>query len=68
MIFGDRKRPFTNTLYASFRCSKPNIFDNMLAIMEKYAYNLEGIVQERTNQLSEEKKKTESLLLRMLPK
>ncbi|XP_052898800.1 LOW QUALITY PROTEIN: guanylate cyclase 32E [Anopheles moucheti] len=47
---------------------KPNIFDNMLAIMEKYAYNLEGIVQERTNQLSEEKKKTESLLLRMLPK
>ncbi|XP_055642791.1 guanylate cyclase 32E [Toxorhynchites rutilus septentrionalis] len=47
---------------------KPNIFDNMLAIMEKYAYNLEGIVQERTNQLTEEKKKTESLLLRMLPK
>lgn len=40
----------------------------MLAIMEKYAYNLEGIVQERTNQLSEEKKKTEALLLRMLPK
>nr|XP_029711385.1 guanylate cyclase 32E-like isoform X5 [Aedes albopictus] len=47
---------------------KPNIFDNMLAIMEKYAYNLEGIVQERTNQLTEEKKKTESLLLRMLPR
>ncbi|XP_058122463.1 guanylate cyclase 32E [Anopheles ziemanni] len=47
---------------------KSNIFDNMLAIMEKYAYNLEGIVQERTLQLSEEKKKTESLLLRMLPK
>lgn len=40
----------------------------MLAIMEKYAYNLEGIVQERTNQLTEEKKKTEALLLRMLPK
>lgn len=40
----------------------------MLAIMEKYAYNLEGIVQERTNQLTEEKKKTESLLLRMLPR
>lgn len=47
---------------------KPNIFDNMLAIMEKYAYNLEGIVQERTNQLTEEKKKTEALLHRMLPK
>lgn len=47
---------------------KSNIFDNMLAIMEKYAYNLEGIVQERTNQLTEEKKKTENLLLRMLPR
>ncbi|KAJ1526714.1 hypothetical protein ONE63_008294 [Megalurothrips usitatus] len=47
---------------------KPNIFDNMLSIMEKYAYNLEGLVQERTNQLTEEKKKTEALLHRMLPK
>ncbi|KAK9509378.1 hypothetical protein O3M35_006709 [Rhynocoris fuscipes] len=47
---------------------KPNIFDNMLAIMEKYAYNLEGLVQERTNQLTEEKKKTDALLNRMLPK
>nr|XP_022903996.1 guanylate cyclase 32E-like [Onthophagus taurus] len=47
---------------------KPNIFDNMLAIMEKYAYNLEGLVQERTNQLTEEKKKTDALLYRMLPK
>ncbi|XP_063230387.1 guanylate cyclase 32E [Bacillus rossius redtenbacheri] len=47
---------------------KPNIFDNMLAIMEKYAYNLEGIVQERTNQLMDEKKKSEALLHRMLPK
>ncbi|XP_068241887.1 guanylate cyclase 32E isoform X2 [Palaemon carinicauda] len=47
---------------------KLNIVDNMLAIMEKYAYNLEGKVQERTKQLMEEKKKTEILLLRMLPK
>lgn len=47
---------------------KSNIFDNMLAIMEKYAYNLEGLVQERTNQLTEEKKKTDALLHRMLPK
>lgn len=37
-------------------------------MLEKYAYNLEGLVQERTNQLVEEKKKTENLLLRMLPK
>lgn len=40
----------------------------MLAIMEKYAYNLEGLVQERTNQLTEEKKKTDALLYRMLPR
>ncbi|CAL4102260.1 unnamed protein product [Meganyctiphanes norvegica] len=40
----------------------------MLAMMEKYAYNLEGKVQDRTHQLMEEKKKTEALLLRMLPK
>ena len=40
----------------------------MLAIMEKYANNLEAIVAERTTQLTEEKRKTETLLLRMLPK
>ncbi|CAL8123550.1 unnamed protein product [Orchesella dallaii] len=47
---------------------KPNIFDNMLSIMEKYACNLEDLVQERTYQLIEEKKKTDALLHRMLPK
>ena len=36
--------------------------------MEKYTYNLEGLVQERTDQLVEEKKKTEALLHRVLPK
>ncbi|XP_077527361.1 guanylyl cyclase at 32E [Haemaphysalis longicornis] len=47
---------------------KPNIFDNMIAMMEKYACNLESLVQERTTQLVEEKKKTERLLHRMLPR
>lgn len=47
---------------------KPNIFDNMMAMMEKYANNLEALVDERTDQLQEEKKKTEALLYEMLPK
>ncbi|XP_013413758.1 guanylate cyclase 32E [Lingula anatina] len=50
------------------RGMKSNIFDNMIAIMEKYATNLETIVEERTGQLVEEKKKTEELLHQMLPK
>lgn len=40
----------------------------MMAMMEKYQKNLEDIVEERTTMLIEEKKKTEALLLRMLPK
>lgn len=36
--------------------------------MERYAFDLEELVQKRTNQLMEEKRRTESLLLRMLPK
>ncbi|KAH7942793.1 hypothetical protein HPB52_001575 [Rhipicephalus sanguineus] len=47
---------------------KPNIMDNLMALMEKYANNLEELVTERTCLLEEEKKKTEALLHRMLPK
>ncbi|XP_075973555.1 guanylyl cyclase at 32E [Anticarsia gemmatalis] len=47
---------------------KTNIFDNMLAMMEKYASNLEAIVAARTEQLLQEKKRTDDLLNRMLPR
>lgn len=41
--------------------------DNMLRMMEKYANNLEEVINSRTLQLTEEKKKTDLLLYRMLP-
>lgn len=45
-----------------------NIMDQMMNMMEKYASNLEDLVTQRTGLLLEEKKKTEDLLHRMLPK
>ncbi|KAI8512208.1 hypothetical protein Bbelb_088470 [Branchiostoma belcheri] len=57
-----------NLLKPMKRGMKSNIFDNMMNIMEKYANNLEELVEERTHQLVEEKKKTDALLYSMLPK
>ena len=44
-----------------------NIMDDMVQKLEKYGTNLEFLVQQRTIELVEEKKKTDSLLGRMLP-
>ncbi|XP_054711371.1 guanylate cyclase 32E-like [Uloborus diversus] len=64
-------RPDFKTIRAKLRPMrrglKPHIFDNMLEMMEKYANNLEALVDERTDQLIEEKKKTDALLYEMLP-
>ena len=42
--------------------------DSMLQKLEKYADNLETIVQHRTAELMEEKHKTDKLIHRMLPR
>jgi len=41
--------------------------DNMLRMMEKYANNLEELVDEKTHQYMEEKKKADLLLYSMMP-
>jgi len=41
--------------------------DNMLQMMEKYANNLEELVEEKTQQYMEEKKKADLLLYSMMP-
>ena len=50
------------------RSRKYNIVDNMLRMMEKYTNDLEAIVEDRTKQLTEEIKKTDILLYRMMPR
>eukprot|EP00794_Sanderia_malayensis_P009846 gene9846-10856_t len=45
-----------------------NLVDNMLAMMEKHTKHLEKRCAERTEQLTKEKEKVESLLYTMLPK
>ncbi len=45
-----------------------NILDNLLSRMEQYANNLEALVEERTADYLEEKKKCEELLYELLPR
>ncbi|XP_035430039.2 uncharacterized protein LOC118262627 [Spodoptera frugiperda] len=65
-------RPDFHRLHDIFRHlhrgRKINIVDSMFEMLEKYSNNLEELIKERTEQLDMEKKKTEQLLNRMLPK
>lgn len=65
-------RPDFDRLHDVFRHlhrgRKINIVDSMFEMLEKYSNNLEELIKERTEQLDMEKKKTEQLLNRMLPR
>ncbi|XP_053375519.1 atrial natriuretic peptide receptor 2-like isoform X2 [Mercenaria mercenaria] len=46
---------------------KINIMDNMIKMLEAYSNNLEELVANRTEELDQEKQKTDRLLYQMLP-
>lgn len=46
---------------------KINIMDNMIMMLEAYSNNLEELVANRTEELAQEKQKTDKLLYQMLP-
>ncbi|XP_065206670.1 atrial natriuretic peptide receptor 1 isoform X2 [Planococcus citri] len=45
-----------------------NLMDDLLKRMEQYANNLEVLVEEKTDQLSQEKRRSEELLFQVLPR
>lgn len=45
-----------------------NLMDDLLRRMEQYANNLEALVEEKTDQLSQEKRRSEELLFQVLPR
>lgn len=45
-----------------------NLVDTLIKRLEEYASNLEDVVEERTLELIEEKKKSEMLLYQILPR
>ncbi|CAH0381340.1 unnamed protein product [Bemisia tabaci] len=46
----------------------PNLMDDLLRRMEQYANNLEALVEEKTEQFSMEKRRSEELLYQVLPR
>lgn len=47
---------------------KTLLVDHMIKLMERYTDNLEELVMERTDELEQEKQKTDNLLNSMLPR
>ena len=54
--------------YANRGRKVQNIVDQLLSRMEKYANKLEALVEERTEEMLEEKRKAENLLYEVLPR
>jgi hypothetical protein len=67
-----RVRPTCWTLSAptllTCRGKSLNMLDSLIKRLEQYTNNLEALVKERTDQMLEEKKKSEELLHQLLPK
>ncbi|GMR60780.1 hypothetical protein PMAYCL1PPCAC_30975, partial [Pristionchus mayeri] len=47
---------------------RTNIADNIMELLDRYKYNLTDMIEERTKDLDEERRRNESLLLQLLPK
>uniref|UniRef100_A0AC35TPS7 Guanylate cyclase n=1 Tax=Rhabditophanes sp. KR3021 TaxID=114890 RepID=A0AC35TPS7_9BILA len=47
---------------------KKNLMDHIFKVLEEYAFTLQGQVEERTQEIREEQRKSELLLSKMLPK
>ncbi|XP_041909995.1 guanylate cyclase D-like [Arvicola amphibius] len=64
-------RPSVDQIYTQFKSinqgKKMSVADSMLRMLEKYSQSLEGLVQERTEELELERRKSERLLSQMLP-